>query len=266
VNAIAAIGHLSRDVVEGGTPRPGGPVFYSTRALARMGVTARIGAACAAADREFLLPPLEAFGLPVTWYESGTTTAYRFHYEGDHRVMQQESVGEPWAAAQALDAVVDATWVHVGALNRTDFSEETLAALAEGDRKLLVDAQGLVRTSTRGPLHTDSEIGDVLRHVTILKLDDEEAETLVGRAEPERLRTLGVPEVLLTLGSRGSFVITPELIEHVPAKETAGPVDPTGAGDTFSASYLVRRAAGAEPLEAARAATATVAAFLDAAG
>ena len=262
MTAIAAIGHLSRDVVAGGAPRPGGPVFYSTRAVARLDVAARIGAACAAADREYLLPPLKAFGLPVTWYESKTTTAYRFHYEGDHRVMEQESVGEPWAAAQALDAVADATWVHVGALVRTDFSEETLAALAEGGRKLLVDAQGLVRTSALGPLRTDSEIGEVLRHVTILKLDDEEAETLVGRAEPERLRTLGVPEVLLTLGSKGSFVITPELVEHVPARQIEGTVDPTGAGDTYSAAYLVHRAAGAEHVEAARSAAETVAALL----
>jgi len=266
VNTIAAIGHLSRDVVEGRAPRPGGPVFYSTRALARMGVAARIGAACAAADRAYLLPPLRAFGLPVTWYESKTTTAYRFHYEADRRVMQQESVGEPWTAAQALAAVADATWVHVGALVRTDFSEQTLAALAEGDRKLLVDAQGLVRTSALGPLRIDSEIGNVLRHVTILKLDDEEAETLVGRSEPERLRALGVPEVLLTLGSKGSFVITSELIEHVPARQIEGTVDPTGAGDTYSAAYLVARESGAGPVEAARAATATVAAFLDAAG
>jgi len=265
MTAIAAIGHLTRDVVEGGAPRAGGAVFYSTKALSRMDVAAHVAASCAAADREYLLPPLEAFGLPVTWYESETTTSYRFHYEGDHRVMQQESVGEPWAAARALDAIGDAAWVHVGALVRTDFSEETLAALAEGDRKLLVDAQGLVRTPALGSLQTDGKIGDVLRYVTILKLDDEEAETLVGRADPERLRTLGVPEVLLTLGSKGSFVITPELIEHVPARRIEGSVDPTGAGDTFSAAYLVARESGAEPPEAAQAATAIVAAFLDAA-
>jgi len=227
-----------------------------------MNVAAEVAAACAAADREYLVPPLEAFGLPVTWYESETTTSYRFHYEGDHRVMLQESVGEPWAPARALDAIGDAAWVHVGALVRTDFPAETLAALAEGDRELLVDAQGLVRTPALGPLRTDSEIGDVLRHVTILKLNDEEAETLVGSADPEGLRALGVPEVLLTLGSRGSFVVTSNLIEHVPARRIEGSVDPTGAGDTFSAAYLVARESGAEPPEAARAATETAASFL----
>jgi sugar/nucleoside kinase (ribokinase family) len=262
VTAIAAIGHLSRDVVAGSSPRPGGGVFYSARALARMGADARISASCARADRALLVPPLEAFGLPVMWHESTTTTAYSFHYEGERRIMSQDAVGDPWTPAQAVEAVGDAEWVNVCALTRTDFSSETLAALAADGRRLLVDAQGLVRTPTIGPLNTDGEIGDALRHVEILKLNHEEAETLAGSADPERLRMLGLPEILLTVGSQGSFVITPEVIEHVPAVEIADFVDPTGAGDTFAMAYLVGRAAGAEPVEAARAAAAAVAAFL----
>ncbi|MGH3133784.1 MAG: PfkB family carbohydrate kinase [Gaiellaceae bacterium] len=263
MTAIAALGHLTRDVVAGGTPRPGGGVYYSARALARIGADARIAASCAASDREQLVPPLEAFGLPVAWLESATTTAYSFHYEGDRRVMRQEAVGDPWPADDAVAAAGDAEWVHVGALVRSDFPEATLAALARG-RKLLVDAQGLVRTPALGPLRTDGEIGDVLRHVAILKLDDEEAETLVGTADPERLRALRVPEVILTLGSKGSYVVTDDTVEHVAADVVDGPVDPTGAGDTFSAGYLDARTHGAEPVDAARTATRTVASFLEA--
>lgn len=262
MTAIAAVGHLTRDVVAGGRPRPGGGVFYAARALARLGADARIAASCAAADREALLPPLEALGLPVAWYPSSETTAYSYHYEGDRRIMWQEAVGDPWARARAVEAVGDAAWVNVCALVRTDFSPETLEALAEGGRRILVDAQGLVRTPTLGPLRTDAEVGEALRHVTILKLNDEEAETFVGSAEPERLRSLGVPEVVLTLGSGGSWVITPELMEYVEAVEVEGPVDPTGAGDTFSMTYLVQRTGGAEPVEAGREATKTAAAFL----
>ena len=94
MTAIAAIGHLTRDVVAGGEPRPGGGVFYAARALARLGADALVAAACAAADREALLPSLEGCGLPVTWYESRTTAAYSFRYEGERRIMWQEAVGE----------------------------------------------------------------------------------------------------------------------------------------------------------------------------
>jgi sugar/nucleoside kinase (ribokinase family) len=262
MKGLAVIGNLSRDVVAGGEPRPGGGVFWSTRALARLGVEAIVSAACSAEDSALLLPPLEAFGLPVTWHESSSTTAYSFHYEGDRRIMRQDAVGDPWTPEQAVTAAGDAEWVNVCALTRTDFPPQTLAALASGGRMLLVDLQGLVRTATVGPLHTDEHIGDVLRHVEVLKLNDEEAETLVGSADPEELQGLGVPEVILTLGSQGAWVVTPHVVEHVPAVPVEGPVDPTGAGDSYSVTYLVRRAEGAGPVEAARAAAETVSTFL----
>ena len=176
--------------------------------------------------------------------------------------MWQDAVGDPWTPAQAVAAAGDATWIDVCALTRTDFPTETLAALAADGRRLLVDLQGLVRTATIGPLHTDEHIGDVLRHAEVLKLNDEEAETLVGSAEPERLLDLGVPEVVLTVGSQGAWVVTPGSMEHVAAVPVEGEVDPTGAGDTYSVTYIVQRAGGAEPLEAARIAAATVSEFL----
>jgi sugar/nucleoside kinase (ribokinase family) len=98
--------------------------------------------------------------------------------------------------------------------------------------------------------------------VTILKLNDEEARTLAGSTDPEQLRSVGVPEVLLTLGSHGSVVITAQLAERVAAVHVEGPIDPTGAGDTFSATYLAKRADGADPVEAARAAAEAVSSFL----
>jgi len=262
VTEVAALGHLTRDVVAGADPRPGGGVFYATRALARLGADAHVEASCSAEHRPALVPPLEAFGLHVTWHESSTTAGYSFHYEGDRRIMWQDAVGDPWTPEQAVEAAADAIWIDVCALTRTDFPPDTLAALDPGGRQLLVDLQGLVRTAETGPLRTDADIGDVLRYVEILKLNDEEAETLVGGAEPEKLHALGVPEVILTLGSQGAWVVTPGHVEHVPSVPVDGDVDPTGAGDTYSVTYLVQRAAGAEPVEAARVAAATVSAFL----
>ena len=259
---VAALGHLTRDVVDGAEPRPGGGVFYATRALARLGADAHSEASCSVEHRPALVPPLEAFGLPVTWHESSTTSEYSFHYEGDRRIMWQDAVGDSWTPEQAVEAAADAVWIDVCALTRTDFPPDTLAALDPGGRQLLVDLQGLIRTAETGPLRTDARIGDVLRYVEILKLNDEEAETLVGSAEPEKLHALGVPEVILTLGSQGAWVVTPGRVEHVPSVPVAGDVDPTGAGDTYSVTYLVQRAAGAAPVEAARVAAATVSEFL----
>ena len=91
---IAVIGNLTLDVVAGAPARPGGGVLLRGRALAHVGADARVAAACAAEDWERLLPVLDAFGLPVIWFESAATTAYTFHYEGERRIMRQDAVAD----------------------------------------------------------------------------------------------------------------------------------------------------------------------------
>lgn len=228
-------------------------MFYAARAFARLGrddVT--VAAACAPADARRLAPALVSFGLPTTVLETERTTAYSFHYEGDHRVMRQDAVGDPWTPERALAAAGDADRVYVAALTRTDFPFETLAALARGGRPLLLDAHGLVRTPPLGPVVTDGEIGSVLDAVTVLKLNDEEAEILAGGLDPAAIRGLGVPEALLTLGSQGSMIVAGDLDERIAVTPVDGPVDPTGAGDMISAAYLDARSRGVGPVAAAR--------------
>jgi sugar/nucleoside kinase (ribokinase family) len=94
----------------------------------------------------------------------------------------------------------------------------------------------------------------VLRHVTVLKLAEEEAEAIGD------LDALGVAEIVVTAGTNGSRVITRDGDVHVPARFVAA--DPTGAGDAFAIGYLGSRADGHSPLSAARRATALVAALM----
>jgi sugar/nucleoside kinase (ribokinase family) len=175
--------------------------------------------------------------------------------------MVVDALGPSWTPAD-LRGLERAGWVHVGALARSDFPAATLAALAR-DRRVSFDGQGLVRPDRTGPLELDAEYDpEVLRHVSVLKLAEDEARTLVGEPTGEALRALGVPEVLVTLGSRGSLVFAEGLLVAVPARPLEGKVDPTGAGDAFSAAYLVSRATGYAPVAAARRATALVAGLL----
>ncbi len=266
MTAVAAIGSLAHDVVAAAPARPGGAVFYAARAFARLGAEARIITRCAAADADALLPPLEAFGIPVTSATGAATTAFRFHYEGDHRVMEVDAVGDPWTpedvAGWAGRGLEDAAWIQVGALLRSDFGVTTLESLSAG-RELLLDGQGLVRLAQTGPLARDAEVDPaVFGTLRVLKLNEDEARILAGGVEPHRLRALGVPEIVLTLGSAGSQVVTKTEAERIPPEPIDGVADPTGAGDSFAAGYLVARASGAEPVEAARAAGALTAALL----
>ena len=200
-------------------------------------------------------------GLPVLWRGGSSTAAFSFHYEGDRRVMTVDALGDPWTTAD-LHGLERTDWVHVGALARSDFPAETLAALAR-DRRVSFDGQGLVRPARTGPLELDGDYDpEVLRNVSILKLAEEEAEALVGEPDEDALRSLGVPEVVLTQGSRGSLVLADGKLAQVPARAVDGETDPTGAGDAFAAAYLVSRSTGHAPTAAARRATALVAGLL----
>lgn len=257
---LAVVGNLSRDLVDGSPPRAGGAPFHAARALRVLGRPALVGAKCADSDRDSLLTPLVRLGLPVLWRGGSSTASFSFRYEGDRRVMVVEALGDPWGAAD-LYGLERADWVHIGALARSDFPAETLAVLAR-DRRISFDGQGLVRPDRTGPLELDADYDpEVLRHVSILKLAEEEARTLVGEPDESALRSLGVPEVVVTLGSEGSLVLADGKLEEVPAR-AAGDVDPTGAGDAFSAVYLASRSSGHAPGAAARRATALVAGLL----
>ena len=164
------------------------------------------------------------------------------------------AIGDSWAPADLPVLPEDVSFVHIAPLARSDFPPETLAAAARG-RRLSLDGQGLVRPDRTGPLVLDADFDpDLLRHVWVLKLSDEEAEAV---GDPT---ALPVRELLLTHGSRGATVVANGRTEHVPAFVIDG--DPTGAGDAFCVSYLSARSAGYAPFAAARRATAVVASLL----
>src|SRR3989442_770757 len=84
----------------------------------------------------------------------------------------------------------------------------------------------------------------LLEYLTIIKLAEEEAEVIGDVA------SLGVPEIIVTLGERGALVIHDGVEQHVPTR----PLDvanPTGAGDAFAMGYLAARSEGVDPVEAA---------------
>jgi sugar/nucleoside kinase (ribokinase family) len=248
---VAVVGNLSLDRVEGRPPRPGGPPRYAARSLAALGVPSLVRVKTAAADRGQLVQPLEELGIPVEWRPGATTATYAFSYDGDVRTMEVRELGATWSPEDV--AGLGADWVHVGALFRGEFPEETLAALAQNAR-LSFDGQGLVRPARLGPLELEPEPDtSFLRHVSVLKLSEEEALALAGSLEEAPLTELGVPEVVVTLGSRGAIVVAGASLVHVPAEHVDA--DPTGAGDAFAAAYVVERSRGREPREAAERAT-----------
>jgi sugar/nucleoside kinase (ribokinase family) len=261
VRPLAVVGNLSRDRVDGGCPRVGGPPYWGARALRLLGTRALLAVKCADDDRALLARPLVALGVPVLWLGGTATAAFSIRYDGDRREMTVDGIGDTWTPDD-VRGLGGARWVHVGALAQSDFPAETLAALARG-RQVSFDGQGLVRPARTGPLELNRDYDpEVLTHVAVLKLAEEEARVLVGEPDERALGSLGVPEVVVTLGSRGSLVLANGRLERVATQPVAGEVDPTGAGDAFAVAYLAARAGGHAPAASARRAGALVTGLL----
>jgi sugar/nucleoside kinase (ribokinase family) len=248
---IALLGNLTRDVFPDRPSHVGGGPYHAARALQRLHVPARIYARCAEEDREELLPPVVRLGTGVEYVHGERTASFAIDYEGERRLMRIEALGDTWTPDDLPALADDVRWVHVAPLARSDFPAETIAALARR-RRICFDGQGLVRVPKLGELELDGNYDpELLRHIAVLKLSEEEAEGLGDPAE------LPVPEVLVTHGLRGSTIYAAGQRRRIPA--WALDVEPTGAGDAFSISYVASRAAGFAPAAAARRATAVVA-------
>ena len=261
---LAVVGHTTRDLVDALPPRPGGAPLYAARALRALGEPGLIVTRCAAQD-EALLGPLRATGVRVAWRPETASPTFRLRYQDNVRDVTIEALGEPWLPEDADgwlgEALAGADWVHAAALWRGDFPAETLARLARG-RRLSLDGHGLVRPGVLGPVVHDSAFDPaLLESASVLHLSEDEARALGLELEESALGALGVPEIVVTLGERGSVVYADGTLEEVPATPVAG-ADPTGAGDAFMAGYLARRRVADPPAAAARRATALVAALL----
>lgn len=263
VRRLAVVGLVSLDRVDGGPPRLGGAPFYAARALRFLGYPAVVATKVGAEEPAL---GLQALGVPVVYRPVDRTISFRIDYTGETRRLFLEESGEPFTRDDVRSwlapALVGADWIHAGAVTRADFPVETLAALRRG-RRLSLDGQGLVRPARRGEISLDAEYDPaVLRHVDLLKLGEEEVNALGLDLDERSLGSLGVPEVVVTLGSRGAVVYADGLAEHVPTRPLDG-VDPTGAGDEFIAAYLCYRRHGHGAPSAARCANDAVRALLE---
>ncbi len=134
--------------------------------------------------------------------------------------------------------------------------ETPLEATLEAFR--LARAAGILTVLTPAPV---MELPDqLLRLCDVCVPNQTEMELLAGtpvksqrdaRAAANLLRTRGVRTVVVTMGGSGALLVDEAGAMQIPAVEVAA-VDPTGAGDAFTAALAVSLANGLELREAAR--------------
>jgi pfkB family carbohydrate kinase len=238
---IALLGHTTVDSVMSPAGevevRPGGAPLYGRRALRAAGEEPVVITKGAGLDGALVLP-----------WRSPVLSVLRHLPDGVEQRL--DSVGDPFTPEEvrgpmaALLAGCD--WALLGAQAAGDFPPETIAAIVEMGLAVCLDAQGLARGREPGPVRLRAFPPNVVRGVSVLKLNRAEA----GAAGDLAGLTAVVSEVLVTDGPRGAVVLTGAGAFDAPG---SGHVfgDPTGAGDTFSAAYVLGRAHGLEPDDAA---------------
>lgn len=238
------IGHIAKDIVPGGYA-VGGTVTYASVTALRLGwrpfVLTRL-----AADLQLpeIYNQIDLVALP-----SKATTTFENVYMPQGRVQTIHAVADrigtrdvPQALRQGPDIVL------LGPLaNEIDpevaglFPKPTLALVPQGWMRSW-DSSGRV---SHTPIDCANEI---LPHANVLVVSIEDVAHDIGLAE---CYSEMVELLVLTRGREGCDVYHRGQVTRIhprPAKE----VDPTGAGDTFAAAFLIRLSETGDPLDAAR--------------
>lgn len=244
---VSLIGTFAKDrLVHRGASEiaSGGGVYYASMALAALGFSVAVITRLHPDDFG-RLDELRAAGVTVHASPAPQTTGIENIYpteEMDRRICRPLAFAGPFALAEI--PAFDARVTLVTPLMAGEVSGEIVARLAA--RGLIgLDVQGFVRVPQGDTLVTTpwSGMADVLKRITYLKLDDAEAEVLVGETDLRRaaqtMAGFGPREVVLTHahglvvsagGTLYEAAFTPSVVRGR-----------TGRGDTCFATYVAAR-------------------------
>jgi sugar/nucleoside kinase (ribokinase family) len=237
------LGHLCLDQTPSG-PALGGTAAYAALTARALG---RRPAIVTSAGDDLDLTPLD--GTPIKRVPSARSTTFRNEYAGDVRrqhllaraaTLETTSVPAEWrgSAIVHLAPVAGEFPLSLHAI----FADSDLVGLTPQGWMRTWDDDGLVGYASWTPALPEIERVDVV----IVGVED------VGGDEAELERLASACRLLVaTEGPRGARVYWNRDVRRFPSPP-ADPLDPTGAGDIFAASFFIRFHQTRDPWEAAR--------------
>jgi sugar/nucleoside kinase (ribokinase family) len=244
------IGNITKDLIPGGYT-VGGTVTYASVAALRLGrrpgVLTRVGPDLALPD---IYRDIELHALP-----SDHTLTFENVYTADGRVQTIHALGGAIGKEDVPTALVQAAppIVLLGPL--AGELDPAVAELFPNSLRGMVPQGWMRRWDEHGrvshvPTACDSA---VLRYADVLVVSTEDVnhDVTLARCYADTVRT-----VVLTRGIHGADVYHDGHVTHVRPRP-AQQVDPTGAGDTFTAAFLICFQETGDPVRAARFANVT---------
>ena len=229
---------------------PGGKGANQAVAVARMGAhTALVGAVGTDIIGDFLLQGLVAEGVDTTCVRRDSTRATGSAFimlfpNGNNCIAVDPAANFSLTPADIERAkeVIERADALTTVLEIPLETVEAALRLARKAGKLTVLDAGPPRYCPQEIL----SLADVVspNETELAHLTGEEVRGRVSAREAaEKLLSLGVKTVVLKLGSDGSMLVTAKKSKHFPACKVAA-IDPTAAGDAFTAALTVELAAG----------------------
>lgn len=247
---VCAFGHITKESERfRGVYRPftGGPPYFLSIALKRLGSSVRVVTRLARGD-EYILEELYNLGIDVVLLYSRYTSSFHTEYGGsfDERSLSVLSVADPFTTKD-LVYCLRPRYIYIGPLTTGDFN---LDFVREAHRvaPTVLDVQGFTRKVANNRIeYVDWEWKiEGMKYVDVFKADAREAYILTGIENPvkasEVLSSWGPREVVVT-SSEGVYLraYTATLFAPFKIDRVEGRV---GRGDTCLASYLHARLRG----------------------
>jgi sugar/nucleoside kinase (ribokinase family) len=237
------IGHVTHDILPGGTRVLGGTASYASLTAAALGRAVGIVTSLSA---DANLAPLDTLTTLVRT-PSATTTTFENVYVNGHR---EQYVYTP--AAPLTPDVIPHAWrttpiVHLGPIMRE--CDPALADHYTGKTFLGLTPQGWMRSSNaRGHVFPTpwAEAGHLLPLASAVVLSIED---IGGNWDLAAFYAQQTHVLVVTCGWDGGTIFLdgqPTTFPAVPVTQ----VDPTGAGDIFATAFFIALASGARPLAA----------------
>ncbi len=184
---------------------------------------------------ELLKEGVDIRGLRVSWQDTGFTIVAidpsgnitMYGYKGSAEDLSPTEIDE--------DLIRESRHLHVASL-RVDTSLKALE-IAKG--------YGLVTSWDPGRVLSKkglNELRKILGLTDIVLLNRQEAYYMTGEEDykkaAEIIREAGPNIVVVKLGKDGSYILTKDSAEYIPAFQVKNPVDTTGAGDAYAAGFI----------------------------
>lgn len=237
------VGHITKDLTSTGFTI-GGTVTYAAATAQRLGLRAAI---VTSADPDLDLTP--ALGdILVHRIPSPVTSTFENIYTGGHRIQYLRAVAAPLDCDAPPPGWDRSPIVLLGPLTQ-EVSPDLVDCFPTS--LIGITPQGWMRAwDDTGRVHFTPWLSavQVLRRADVLVFSEED----VARDEAviqdfARLAKL----MVVTRGRRGADIYRNGRVSHFPAYTTRE-VDPTGAGDTFAAAFLIRLHETGDPAQAAQ--------------